>query len=212
MLDNLIPKQILDACEFDRCKVYLELTATSARNEWPTVRFKVANVIVYQGPVEGSRIIEYDSRLSIKECQFDLEYYGKENKHTVVDQGQLVENQAVTISKFEINDIDIIKTNLIYSLGNYQMKLSPEKTAYFVEHNIPTGPSHSLYMSENGNWILNVTMPLVTHFVRCKTYYEPHAELWPDIKLLNDIYNTVNNIRRLESLIDDNDYHLRHDQ
>jgi hypothetical protein len=202
-LDVLIPANILESCQLDRFDMTIIFRAAAVEGRWPRVRITVGDQQVIDKEINDQEEIKFSTRLDLSDYHFDIkiEYYGKTNKDTKLISGKISENQYVEIEKFIINDIDIIATNIIYSLGHYHMLLPKEKFEYFKLHGHETGPTHSLSMFENGYWLLVMRAPILTQFVKFKSKNEKHVIHWPNNELLNEIYDTILYIRKLEKQI-----------
>jgi hypothetical protein len=200
-LDFLIPPQILKLCSLDQFDFRLKLKATPIDNRFPRARIIINDQIIVDREIQTIDTIEYSTRLDLSNPNFKIkiEYYGKTNRDTKVSQSyEIIENQSLEIVECLINNIDIVASNIIYSLGYYYMSLPPEKYNYFKANGFDTGPTHSLSMFENGYWELNLTAPVSTQFAQFKSKYEKHVNNWPNNALLNEIYTTIENIRFLE--------------
>ena len=205
-LDFLVPNHIIDHCRFDRFTLDLRLIGTLAVGDSPTVRIKVQNKIIFDGPIDSSEELSFKTSidlLNVNEVPVEIEYYGKNFKHTTVDQqGNIIENQMVKLDKIVINDIDLIKTKIIYELGNYTFVLDSEKEKYYREHNLSIEPNHSLEMAENGKWKLIVPVPVLTGFCKIKSFQDPH-EKWPDPELMEELFNRIKRVRNLKSKLNE---------
>ena len=202
-LDVLIPAHILESCQLNRFDMSIMFRAAAVEGRWPRVRITVGDQQVIDKEIHDQEEIKFSTRLDLSIPTFDIkiEYYAKTNKDTKLINDKISENQYVEIEKFIINDIDIIATNIIYSLGYYHMLLPKEKFEYFKLHGHQPGPTHSLSMFENGYWLLVMRPPILTQFVKFKSKNEKHVLHWPNNELLNEIYDTILYIRNLEKQI-----------
>lgn len=197
-LDYLIPESILEQMQLSKFNFDLELTSTSCNNRWPMVRVSIGNEVVFDNVVVNHQHIVYSTDTTANELNVQIEYYNKQDDDTTVSEdGRILENQSVTILSLRVNSIDLIKTQIIYNLGYFYQNLSPNKQKYFIEHGFSIEPSHTLHLGENGIWKLMFKFPIVYHFVKYKAFQAPY-ESWPDIKLLSEMYNLVQEIRILE--------------
>lgn len=200
-LDYLIPADLIEYCRFDSFDFRLNLTATSARGNWPTVKIWLDKKLIASGTVgidgfEYSYAEQLDMSLSRK--VLEIEYVGKTNNDTVVDAtGNILENQSLSISSLIVNKVDIVNNDIIQMLGNYTMNLDPEKLKYYQENNISLEPTTDLDMYENGYWQLTFPIPIVTNLAKIKNKEDPN-EKWPDPVLIGEIVNTIHDIRQLE--------------
>jgi hypothetical protein len=202
-LDHLLPEGITDYCRFDRFDFQLELSSTSAEGRWPTVNVWIDGKLAHSSKVIKQHEYTYSEILdmSLDAKVLEIEYADKTNQDTTTDaDGEILENQSLTIKQLIVNGIDLIQNQTLYRLGDYTMYLPPEKRAYYIEHGYSVEPTHSLTMFENGKWRITMPLPITTNIVKLKAVQELH-EKWPDPELLNAIVDTVNNIRRLEKLI-----------
>jgi hypothetical protein len=204
-LDFLMPLEILDLCQFDRFDLDLELVGVSANGRNPSVKIWIDNQLVADQLIHSVTHFKFNKILDLTTDRINIriEYYNKTDADTIVDSdGNITETQSLTLSRITINGVDIIKSNLIYRLGNYTMNLSPEKYKYYTNHGFNTGPTHSLGMYENGAWNLNMKIPILTNFVRLESFQELH-EKWPNPELLMAIFNLISEIRTLEKTINE---------
>jgi lipoate synthase len=203
-LDFLVPPKFLEMLELDQFELNLKVYGTPAASNWPNMRVKINNQVIYDNPIIETVNVNYKHQLNeLTPIELDIEFYGKTEKDTVLLNDVIVENKHVTLVSMSINGIDIIDTGLIYKLGKYYMKLSDEKMKYFNENKINTEPSHSLDMYENGSWKLLIPTPVIPGFISLRTQSEKHS-VGTDLKILNEMYDTIINIRKLETMIDYN--------
>lgn len=203
-LDYLLDPSIIEYCKFDRFNLKLRLSATAVDQRWPSINIWMNDKLITDLVVtNGSSEFEYNTIVDACQDQIvlEIEYHGKTNDDTVADPtGKIVQNQSVTIEQILVNNVDIIETNIIYQLGNYTAELSQEKREYYIKHGYSIEPSQVLTMYENGRWKLKMSVPVLTGFVKMITKQESH-EKWPDSELLNNIIDTVKNIKNLERKI-----------
>jgi len=204
-LDFLIPDHILELCQLDKFDLSIHLVATAANNQYPLIRVKINDKIIFDEQCRA--VTEIHHLLTSKDpVQVTVEYYGRTDKDTVVDsEGNIVENQHLELTKIVVNDVDIVKNSIIYNLGNYTKNLSLEQIQYYSDHGIETGPTHSLSMYENGVWTLNFKMPILTQFAKFKAFEDDTEKSWVD-NLNYKIFNTINIVRDLEKQIKTNDH------
>lgn len=197
-LDNLIPDQILNLMQLTKFDFELKLLATPCRGVWPKVKVTIDKDVVFNGVIVEQQQINYNNEFNnINYLDVSIEYYDKQDHDTTVDSnGQIIENQSVTISELTVNGINIVKTQIISRLGMFYQKLSTAKQQYFIDHGFDTGPSHTLHLSENGIWKLKFQIPVMSQFVKIKSSQAP-SEQWPNPGLLSDIYTLIQDIRRL---------------
>jgi len=206
-LDFLIPKDIFAQCQLNHFNLKIGLQGYSAQGRYPNVRVKVNNTVIYDEPTVDYVEVLFDNVADIAGYQVIIEYHGKTNNDTVVDnQGHIVENQHVKIVKILVNEVDIIPSQIIYNLGNYTKNLTNEQKEYYLEHGYDVGPTHSLEMYENGQWTLDFKMPVLPEFIRLKKTHIKHESPWID-NINYKIYDTINNIRAIEKKVKNHDNH-----
>ena len=196
-LDHLIPDQITSLMQLKRFDFELNVSTTACDGRWPWVKVTIENEVVFDNCIIESQKISYSNEFDVNELAVSIEYYNKQDNDTTVDStGQIVENQSVTISNLTVNGIDIVKTQLIYRLGMFYQKLSTAKQKYYTDNGFDTGPSHTLFLCENGIWKLNFKLPVVQHLVKLKARQAPGTQ-WPNPELLSEIHTLIQDIRRL---------------
>ena len=201
-LDFLIPDSVLTHMAEDRLELAISLTPTAARDSWPRIKIQLDDLVVNESTLYETSTIVYKLPKKLRDSvQIKIEYLGKTDNDTVVNSaGEIVENQSVTINSVFINNTDIVKTGAIYKLGIYTRILSDNTLRYFQEHGIDHGPNHSLVMSENGSWDLNLTFPINKQLIELTAIKKKH-ELWLDNDILLEIHDTINQIRQLRKRI-----------
>jgi hypothetical protein len=139
--------------------------------------------------VIGTQQVEYEFDVDQDYCTLDIVYYNKTDLDTVVDsQGQITENQNVTVNHVIVNKVDLVRTNLIYrDIGSYTMCLPTHKQQYFIDHGISIAPSHSLSMYENGTWSIKLGVPVLRFLSQIQQYTEI-AEQQDTQSILEEIY------------------------
>jgi hypothetical protein len=136
--------------------------------------------------------------MSLSAKVLEIEYNGKNDEDTVVDQhGNILENQSLSIRSLIVNRVDIINNDIIQQLGSYTRSFSPEKLKYYEQNNLSTEPTDSLDMYENGRWRMTFPIPIVTNLSKIKNKIDPQVQ-WPDPILIGEIVNTIHAIRDLE--------------
>ena len=199
-IDFLIPGEILDLCELDKFDLLITIESTPANGQYPFLKIKINDNVIFNDQSQPTTIVQHQL-ITADPVQLSIEYYGRTDNETVLNNdGAILENQHLTITKVIINGVDIVANNIIYNFGNYRKNLSNSQKQYYLEHGIETEPTHSLSMYENGIWILNFEMPVLTQFVKIKSFVEKHENPW--VKNINyKIYDTINIIRSLEKQI-----------
>ena len=193
-LHQLIPPTILNQLNFNKLDLQLVVVGIAVQDRWPCLRVIVDQKIVDDIAVIDTQTLNYSVVVdSAKQsCTLDIVYYNKTNQDTVVNnQGQILENQSVTIAQLTVNGVDLVKTRLIYSnIGAYTMNLSQQKQQYFLENNINIEPSHNLSMFENGTWTIKLGLPVLS-FLSQKQQQVEIAEQQDIEPILEQIYQKV---------------------
>lgn len=204
-LDFVIPEELIDLIDEDRFDLQIKLSGFKFKNKLPRVKIMLNDQILASESVTECYEFKYSTKIIPKEkyC-LSLEFYNKLDNDTLTDEnGNIIENLGFQIKSIIINDIDLVATKIIFNLGEYTPKLSDNKLKWFIENNIPHGPNKTLGIFENGIWKINMVAPMLSHFVQFQAFIEKH-ELWPNLPLLNEIYNTINNIKLLEQQLNKN--------
>ena len=202
LLVNL-PKETLDQCQFSRFELLLTLTGCPCQGRYPLVDVLLDDTVIFTGHVDRERLHFNRQVIDVDSIILSIRYKGKTNRDTTVDNnGNITENQCVHIAGAVINGVDLIKTNIIYGLGNYTFVLDSEKEKYYREHNLSIEPNHSLEMGENGEWNIKLPVPVLTGLCNLVAF-EEEAEKWQRRKLLDGMYKKIKNIRKLEKKINE---------
>jgi hypothetical protein len=192
-LDYLIPPEILTLISEQEINIDLTLQGFCCQDRWPRAQLFVDENLVFDGAIEETTVITYQGITSGEHCKISLIYFNKTDADTTVDEaGNIEQNQKIEIKKWVINNMDIVKNNVIHSgLGCYTPNLSPEKYKYFIENNHGVGPTTSLDMSENGEWQLNFKTP-VSMFLLDKLHGEIPVHQSFDLEsVIVDVYETA---------------------
>lgn len=206
-IDFLVPDHIIDHCAFDRLTIDIKLSGTSAVDDYPMARIKVNSKTIFDGVVENKEELSFETSLDLMNDNLvllEIEYYGKKKHHTTVNNADrtIQENQMIELSDLIINDVDVIKTNILYSIGQYEMFLTDEKREYFINNGYDTGPTHSRQMFENGKWKIDIPVPVLTGFCKIASFQDPH-EKWPNPELMQELFDRIKNIRNLEAKLNE---------
>lgn len=178
------------------------LQGYSAQGRWPQIEILIDQNLVYKGVIED--IVNETFFLTVKpdqaQCTLEIKYINKSEIDTIVDlDGNIIENQHVEIKELIVNNIDIVKTQLIHKgIGQYQMHLHPEKLKYFLENNFSVKPSTMLDMYENGSWILNFELPVLSFLTQKQQNYVESWEQTNIDSLLNELYQQLLICTKLE--------------
>jgi hypothetical protein len=196
--DYLIPDHIVPKMNLDLVQIQVNLIATPANGHWPSAQILIDDLLIWTGNIIEKQCIDYvRNDIQGKNLSLKIEFLNKIPDHTKVDiDGKIIENTSITIDSLLVNQVDIVKCNLIYQLGNYQMSLDDEKQQYYIDHGFNVGPSHSLGMYENGIWLLNFDLPVLPNLCSLMTRHAQH-EKWPDEYLMNTIYDGILKVENL---------------
>ena len=202
-LDSVIPKSILDLFNFDQVSMSIRLKSTPAGDKWPKVRIVLGDKIVADQTLSGDDVIDYSTTLSddISNFLLKIEYYDRTDQDTITDaNGEIIEDQSVSIEQIILNDIDIVKSQVIYKMGQYTREFSIDKLKYFEERGLDTGPTSSLSMFENGVWTISLKNPITKQLINLKTFQQKH-ELWPNDALLIETLDIIDQLQQVEGNI-----------
>jgi hypothetical protein len=203
-IDYLIPNDIIDACRLDRFDIEIELYGAPSMDQYPQVRVWVDNEVIWDNQIIKNQTIKFSHKLNIqnKSVLLKIEYHNKNDitGTNINSQGQIIENQSVSIKKIVVNDSDIIKNNTVYAFGHYYPKLSETKIKHFVENGYSIDPSHSLDMFENGEWRLQFGIPVNQSIAKVISPQYTEKIKWPDHDFLVKIIKKCDRIRQLEQL------------
>jgi hypothetical protein len=179
---------------------------------WPKIKISVDNHIVYCDQVVGLQKINYKCNASRdqKKCVIKIDYFDKTDLDTDVDlQGNIVSNQSVSINELWINGVDIIKTRAIHqNIGNYTMTLSPQKYQHFVNHGINVDPTTSTHMFENGQWYVELELPLLSTLTAKHNF----TEAWEKVNLTSIVDSLYQQLKICQDLEKNNQQETNSDQ
>ena len=190
---TLIPPQILIPLTSHTVDLEIHLVGKQAKSSWPSVKISIDQKEIYNGIVIEEQTISAKTNTN-EEFSIQIEYYGKKDFDTVSDDnGIIIENQSIEIKKIIVNNVDLIKTKLIYkNIGCYTMLLTPYKEQELKKYNQSTEPSTNLTMYENGIWKINLKQPLYT-FLSSLWYTHEDAEIVDIPKIKQEIHDRLNN-------------------
>jgi hypothetical protein len=201
LIDHL-PRHILSMMRFENFDLEITLQGYSCNGIFPTVEIFINKQLEFTSCIDHKTINlnkKFDS--TVRQVTVDICYLGKTDADTRVDHlGQIIENQSLEITGLTINQVDIISSQSIYKLGNYTQNLSEEKKAYFLEHKIDIGPSHSLHMFENGVWNINLGFPILPELCKIMSVTEVHQKSL-NYDQFDDMYQRIQHIKQLEQLV-----------
>jgi hypothetical protein len=201
-LDRLIPAHILEQCKLDRVEFEIELEGHAARDRWPEVELYFDNQLLIKDTVKESWKWSHNQGIDQGlDLFFQIRYSNKGANDTVVnDLGEIVENQGLVIKSLIVNGVNLVQSNLIYTLGQYHMDLDPFKREYFIAHGFDVGPTHSLRMFENGHWDLSFKTPINTQLCSLKSHMNEYDRPF-EKDILQKLYDKFLGVRELQTQI-----------
>lgn len=162
-LDYLLSTEIRKKLQRKTLNLILNLSSTDCSGRWPRCKVLINDETIFDNVVKRCTTILYNNEFADHEKLVTLSIYryGKTSKDTKVDKnGNILENQMLQISSFMLNDIDIMKNNMIYR-GKFKMNLSDNVKQYFINNNINI-ENHDYHFYENGIWTLQIELPVLT--------------------------------------------------
>lgn len=197
--DHLIPDEILKSCELDRLDIAVTVTARPCQGRWPRVEIMIDRQTQVIGTVDGELQWHTQGTSENTAVELSIVYHDKTNQDTLVDdQGNILENQCLTLERVTVNGVDLVSTGLIYQFGEYRMDLAPDKLAYYRDNALSTEPSHSLTMWETGVWTVTLPIPVLPALIQRQSRYQPH-ERWISEDIYQQVYDCIQDIRDLET-------------
>ena len=188
--NNWIPADILKIMPNNQVDLELELHAHDCQQRWPNVQVLLGTNLVYDGPVTGSQMVTASMDITDSSTELIVVMYGKTEQDTVVGQdGNILQNQSLHISKLILNGVDIIKNKFVYK-GLFKMVLSAQKTEFFKNNNIPT-QTRDYNFYENGTWTLPLELPILTGLVKAVSTTEAYEKI-DYHSTMADIINKIN--------------------
>lgn len=164
--ENLLHEEIKQKLSDKNITLGITLSAKDCEQRWPRCRISLDNEIIFDNFIVNEQRIKFHKNFTDDRsiCVLKLEMYGKTNQDTKIDNiGNIVSNQMIQIEKLFLNEIDIIKNNLIYQ-GKFKMTLDTNKIKYFKENNISI-ENHDYHFYENGIWTLQIGLPVLTYII-----------------------------------------------
>jgi hypothetical protein len=165
-LDSLLTSEIKDKLHKKDLSLSLTLTAIDCEGRWPQCKVLIDNKSIFEGEIKNQQTITFNTEFNITDDNFilSIERYGKTNQDTIIDSiGTIISNQVLQIADLKLNDVDIIKNNLVYR-GKFIMNLDANKRVYFNDNNIPT-ENYDYHFYENGIWSLQIGLPVLTYII-----------------------------------------------
>lgn len=162
--NQILPPEILDRLDSRNVNIDLILASEDCEGRWPCCCVSINQQEIFNGPIIKQEIIQLSTDIDDKIANIKIEYYNKTSQDTKVDNhGNIIANQNLSISKFKLNDVDIIKNGIIYQ-AEFVMNLDADKINYFKKNNIST-ENHDYHFYENGIWTLQIGLPVLTYII-----------------------------------------------
>jgi hypothetical protein len=176
-LDNLLPAEILTRTQSKVVDLELVLVGEDCNGSWPKCNVKINDIKIFEGTVVKQQIIKYlNEFVTESSISISINRYGKTESDTIINQkGDILSNQKLSIDKFKLNNIDLIKNNFIYN-AEYVMDLPQKKLEYFVKHNIDT-KNKDYHFYENGCWSLTMGLPILTYIINATKKLEAYETI-----------------------------------
>jgi hypothetical protein len=174
--NQILPPEVSDRLDLRNVDIDLTLDSEDCEGRWPRCRITIGDHEIFNDPIVRQQTIVDSKNIYDSSAEIRIEYYGKESTDTKInDQGQIIANQKMGISKFKLNGVDIIKNGLIYR-AEYSMELDPDKQRYFKEHSIST-KHHDYHFYENGVWSLQIEIPVLTYIINITKQVETFEKI-----------------------------------
>jgi hypothetical protein len=171
----------------------LHFTSTYC-NAWPKLKFYIDGDLYHDFVFEQSQdIINIPIDLLPGEHELIIELYDKTYKNTVIKDGQIVEDQLVTLDHMAIDDV--ILPNYLKYMGQYTTK--DQQT------------SKGLTWGVNGQWQWNFATPIIDWAIDEKLKrVDPANQADPYSRVLSQkkIKITVDALREFEKQLNDIDF------
>jgi len=201
-LQQFLSDNLIKMLDFEKFELHLELQGYSCNDRFPLVAISVNKVLEFESVVQNQTIkIAKTFDPQTKNIAVDICYKDKTDLDTKVNcDGVIEQNQSVKIVNCMVNGVDLISNDIIYKLGQYTKNLLPQQKEYFISNNIDTGPTHNLWMNENGVWSLNFGFPVLPELCKKVFIKELHQKSY-DENFYNEMYQRIQNIQQLEQLV-----------
>jgi hypothetical protein len=146
--------------------IRLGMTGYPAANKYPAVKVLIDNVELWAGNVANTELT-FDIESTADQLNVKILYFGKTDNDTIVQDGNIIENQSVKIDYLQCNSACIVGYDLNdISLTNYNLTDS-QKEAYTVNkfpwENIKT---NCLY--NNGVWEATLKKTILANLIKQK--------------------------------------------
>lgn len=177
-LDNLLSTEIKKKLYRKNFDLILQLSAKDCDGRWPKCKVLINDKIIFDGEVQKNTDILFKDEFDIDDSILILtiDRYGKTDNDTKIDKnGNIIDNQMVKITKLLLNEIDIMKNNLIYQ-GKFIMNLSNTQLKYFTKNNLPI-ENHDYHFYENGVWTLQIGLPVLTYIINTRKKIETFEKI-----------------------------------
>ena len=199
-LDHLIPPLILNSLGLNSINLRIVLCGEPVQQRWPNASVCVDDTEIFNSTVDYN-IVEFSKKApdAQSHCDIKIRYYNKGADDTVVDnQGNIIENQMLTIKEIWVNGVDIINTGIIHQdIGGYSMELPQHKLEHFKSLGINLDVTTSLDMYENGIWNLRFKLPILSFLTNKQARLEPWEQVSIN-ELVDDIYQRILVCKELE--------------
>jgi hypothetical protein len=146
----------------EKLKFKLELWSTYW-DKIPKAEILINNYSHYNQEIKGTEkeptVIEFEQELIEGEkYQLIINRSGKDNRQTIVENGQIIKDQLLHIKLIEIDEIDIgsLVYNGLYS-PKYPEPWASEQAA--IGNKLPESFKNVTSMGHNGRWVLDFTSP-----------------------------------------------------
>lgn len=183
--DQLLSPEILDRLDSKNVNIDIELNSEDCNGRWPSCRVLIGEHEIFNGSVVHQQVIRESRNINDSSTFIKIEYYSKTSQDTKINnQGEIIANQMIGISKFKLNGVDIIRNGLIYR-AEYVMKLDSSKEQHFKKHNISIR-NHDYHFYENGVWSLQIEIPVLTYIINIIKQVETFEKI-PYDNIIKDI-------------------------
>jgi len=174
-MKTLIPPEIKELYNHKKADVILKLASVSAKTNWPLVCVSINNNVIFNDLVINEAEITSTTVDPIQsEFFLSIKFCNKTDNDVVCVDNKIVENMSLTISSMIINGVEMLKNGVLFNFGSYNMDIDHEKEKLFHSLNIPTRNSHSLSMTENGEWEVRIQYPILSSI--CQLVSSPGSD------------------------------------
>lgn len=145
-------------------------------DRWPTVCVKVNHATIWTGPIQNNQTLIAENLNCKTDVSIQIEYYGKQEQDTVVNNGNIVANQHVCIAMIEIDDV-CFKGSELANLSSADYNLTESQKAAYNINNFPWTHVKTDTLWNNGTWQINLRAPILTTLLKSKIYPKQVFEL-----------------------------------